>query len=92
MARCEAGFDTLDLTRFSYLERPENPEEGAYQAVYAARLNRHTYPPLLLEPMQAPFTRRGLRPLGWALGLLLGGSAFIAGLLLAMPLRPHSTF
>lgn len=92
VARCEAGSDTLDLAHFSYLERPENPEEGAYQAVYAARLNHHTYPPLLLEPVQAPFARRGLRPLGWTLGLLLSGSAVVAGLLLVMPLRPTSTF
>jgi hypothetical protein len=88
VARCEASFDTLNLSRFAYLQRPENPEEGAYQAVYAARLIRHTYPPLLLEPVQIPFARRGLQPLGWALGLLLGGSAFIVGLLLVMPLRP----
>jgi hypothetical protein len=86
--RCEAGFDTLDLTHFAYLERPENPEEWAYQAVYAARLKFHTYPPLLLKPVQAPFARRGLRPLGVALGLLLGGSALVVGLLLVMPLRP----
>ena len=90
VTRCEAGFDTLNLTRFSYLERPENPQEGAYQAVYAARLNHHTYPPLLLEPVQAPFARRGLRPLGWALGLLLGGSTLVVGLLLVMPLRPEA--
>jgi len=88
--RCEAGFDTLDLARFAYLQRPETPEEGASQAVYAARLARHTYPPLLLEPVQTPFARRGLWPLGWALGLLLGGSAFIVGLLLVMPLRPDA--
>jgi hypothetical protein len=88
VARCEARFDTLNLTHFAYLQRPENPEEGAYQAVYAARLNRHTYPPLLLEPVQTPFAQRGRRPLGFALGLLLGGSALIVGLLLVMPLRP----
>lgn len=88
VTRCEAGFDTLDLTHFAYLERPENPEEGAYQAVYAARLNRHTNPPLLLEPVQTPFAQRGRRPLRVALGLLLGGSALITGLLLVMPLRP----
>jgi hypothetical protein len=90
VARCEARFDTLDLTHFSYLERPENPEEGAYQATYAAHLPTRADVPLLL-PMQAPLAQRGLRPLGVALGLLLGGSALIGGLLLVMPLRPiHS--
>lgn len=89
VARCEARFDTLNLTRFSYLERPENLEEGAYQATYAAHLPTRANVPLL-APVQAPLARRGLRPLGWALYLLLGGSALLIGLLLVMPLRPGS--
>ncbi len=88
VSRCEASFDTLDLTRFAYLQRPENPEEGAYQATYAARLPTRANVPLLV-PVQAPLVRRGLRPLGWALGFLLGGSVLIIGLLLVMPLRPE---
>jgi hypothetical protein len=88
VARCEARFDTLDLTNFTYLARPENPKEGASQAVYAARCPTYPDPPLLLEPVQTPLARRGLRPLGFALGLLLGGSALLVGLLLVMPLRP----
>jgi hypothetical protein len=88
VARCEAGFDTLDLTSFTYLERPENPEEGANQAVYAARRPTYPDPPLLLEPVQTPFAQRGRQPLGIALRLLLGGSALVVGLLLVMPLRP----
>jgi hypothetical protein len=88
VARCEARFDTLNLTNFAYLERPDNPEAEAYQAVYAARLAAHSYPPLLLIPVQSALARRGLVPLGAALGLLLGGSALIIGLLLFLPLRP----
>ena len=90
MARCQARFDTLDLTNFSYLVRPENSTEGASQAAYAARRPTYPDPPLLLEPVQTPFARRGLRPLGFALSLLLGGSALVVGLLLVMPLRPDS--
>jgi hypothetical protein len=87
VARCEAQFDTLDLRRFSYLQRPEHPTEGAYQATYAARLPAYPDPPLLLEPVHTSFARRGLRPLYFAGSLLLGGSALVVGLLLTMPLR-----
>ena len=87
VARCEAQFDTLDLYNFSYLQRPEHPTAGAYQATYAARLPAYPDPPLLLEPVHTSFARRGLSALRFATGLLLGGSALITGLLLAMPLR-----
>jgi hypothetical protein len=88
VARCEAQFDTLNLTNFSYLERPENPDIGAYQATYAARLPAYPDLPLLLVPKQTAFAERGLHALRVALGLLLGGSAFIIALLLVMDLRP----
>jgi hypothetical protein len=90
VTRCEARFDTLDLTHFAYLERPENLAEGACQAAYAARRPTYPDPPLLLEPVATPFSQRGRRPLRFALELLLGGSTLIVGLLLVMDLRPDA--
>jgi hypothetical protein len=87
VTRCEAQFDPLNLRNFSYLQRPEHPSEGAYQATYAARLPAYPDPPLLLEPVHTSFARRGLGALRAAAGVLLGGSALIIGLLLFMPLR-----
>jgi hypothetical protein len=87
VARCKAQFDTLDLRHFAYLQRPEHPTLGAYQATYAARLPAYPDPPLLLKPVQTAFGRRGLGPLRLAAEMLLGGSALITLLLLTMPLR-----
>jgi hypothetical protein len=89
VARCEAQFDTLDLTNFSYFQRPEHPTQGAYQATYAARRPAYPDPPLLLEPVHTSFARRGLGPLRFAAGLLLSGSAVVTLLLLVMALQPQ---
>ena len=88
VARCEAQFDTLNLSQLTYLERPAHPTYAAYQAAYAARLPAYPDPPLLLEPVQTAFAERGLGAIRWFLGLLLGGSACIIALLLVMDLRP----
>ena len=90
VARCKAQFDTLNLRHFTYLQRPEHPTLGAYQATYAARLPAYPDPPLLLEPVHTAFGRRGLGPLRLAAEMLLGGSALITLLLLTMPLRSYA--
>lgn len=89
VARLDARFDTLSLSRFTYLERPEEPAAGLYQAVQASRLAGRTVgaEPLLLVPVQASFARRGLRTLKFTVGAALLGSALIVLLLLFMDLR-----
>lgn len=88
-ARLDARFDTLTLSRFTYLERPESPAAGFYQAAEASPLAARSMSaePLLLVPVQASFARRGLGVLKFTLGVALLGSALIVLLLLFMALR-----
>ena len=89
VARLDARFDTLTLSRFTYLERPESPAAGLYRAVQASRLASRTVgaEPLLLVPVQASFARRGLATLRFTAGAAVLGSSFILLLLLFMDLR-----
>jgi hypothetical protein len=87
VARCDARIDSLNLSTFTYLLRDEDPARDLFRAVRASRLAPYTGSPLLLTPVQAPFSARGMRSLrivGW---FTLGGSALIIFLLLVMPLR-----
>ena len=89
VARLDARFDTLTLSHFTYLERPEEPAAGLYRAVQASPLAAHTVgaEPLLLVPVQASFARRGLGALKFTVGAALLGSGLILLLLLFMELR-----
>lgn len=89
VACSDARFDTLTLSRFAYLERPESPVAGLVHAVQMSRLaTRSASQPLLLTPVQTPFAWRGLPTLKLVLGAALLGSGLILLLLLFMPLGP----
>lgn len=92
VARLDARFDTLALSRFTYLERPEAPAAGLYRAVQASPLAARTVgaEPLLLVSVQAAFARRGLRALKFTVGAAGLGSGCILLLLLFMELRPEA--
>jgi hypothetical protein len=87
VARCDVRLDSLNLSNFTYLRRDEYPATCLYRAVRASRLAPYTGSPLLLTPVQTPFTARGtgtLHVVGWFTAV---GSSLITFLLLVMPLR-----
>lgn len=87
--RCQARFDTLDLGRFTYLERAEAPEAGLFAAVGRSRLSLGSpYESLVLTPVAEDFARRGLVWLPRALSIVLAGSAIVGLMLLATGLQP----
>lgn len=87
VARTDARFDSLNLGRFTYLLRLDNPGLAQYRAVRASRLAPYYGSPLLLASIRAPFAKRGTRTLRRGLGLVGLGSGAIIFLLLVMPLR-----